>query len=290
MSHTAVKPVWVLVLIALALPALGAADTLPPDIGRIKQRNALIVAQFGGADGRGARAPFFMPDKNGRIYGFDVAMAEDIAGELGVDRVVFNRSAKTFSEVVQLLAEKKADVAISKLSVTTERALQIRYTRPYIVLRQALLVNRVQAARSRTQDVTALIRDAKLAGFKVGFEAATSYEEFTQQRFPDAVPVPHASWDDAFAAVKAGTTLAMFRDELEIKKLVRMYPDLSLTVQTVVFNDLTDPIAMAVPWDSTHLLAWLNIYLAGKNHQLTPEKLFESYEEIFDRQDENNPS
>ena len=115
----------------------------------------------------------------------------------------------------------------------------------------------------------------------IGVIASSSYVGFAHSMFPLAAVKEFDTWDDAVSAVVAGRILAAFYDELEIKKIIRARPGILIDVQTVVFKDAEDPIAMAVSWDNTHLLYWLNEYLEAKDIELDADKLLSEYSKIL---------
>ena len=94
-----------------------------------------------------------MLNPRGELYGVYIALAKDIAAKLGV-ALEFNRNAKTFKELTEMVArgDVDVDVVISVLSRTLDRAKSISFTKPYVVLRQALLVNRVEATKKGIED------------------------------------------------------------------------------------------------------------------------------------------
>jgi polar amino acid transport system substrate-binding protein len=248
-----------------------------PDIQRIKERGKLIIALT-----NKDQPPFYMVNKEGELQGLDVMLGKDIAEELGVD-VQFDRTAKTFEGLIDLIVRKKADVAISKLSKTLKRAEKVLFTRPYIVLRKGLLVNRLKMAQAKgDEDPIEFI--IHMRG-DIGVVGSTSYVGFARKMFPEATIKEFNTWEEVIAALDRGDILAAFRDELEIKKIIRKYPDITIDVKTVVFKDTKDPIAMAVSFDNTHLLYWLNEYLETKNYNLDADKLLSKYPEIFSSKD-----
>ncbi len=242
----------------------------PPDIQRITDRGKLIVAMY-----VNDIPPFYMHDEKGTFYGLDVELATDIAAKLGVE-VEFKRDYKTFSDIVDGIVRHEADVAITLLSRTLERAKKVRFTRPYIILRQGLLISRIRIAqRERQLTLMEILNDS---GSEIGVKAGTSYVAFAKQRFPRAVVREYPEWDpDIIAAVLKGEVIAAFHDEIEIKKVVIGKPETALHLQTVVLKDTEDPIAMAVPRDSTHLLSWLELYLETVNPDWTTDKLLKKY-------------
>ena len=241
--------------VAQTAPAYTGTAPLTPDMLRIKNRGKLIVAMY-----YQDRPPWFYLDKQGQLAGIDVDMAHDIARVLGVD-VEFDRAARSFNEVVDRVAAGNADMAISKLSVTLVRAQRIRYTQPYIVFNQALLVNRLRlaAVQNANPGKTALELILNTTD-KIGVAKGTSYEEFARDIFSKAqiAAVPE---EDLFAATVRGEALAALYDANEINMFMKENPELSITAKVIVLKDRIDPIAIAVAPQDQQLLAWLNHYL-----------------------------
>lgn len=244
-------------------------SAMPPDIDRILKRGKLVVALLDQEN-----PPFFMTDAEGQLTGLDVQLASDLADQLGV-KVVFNRSAQTFDQVVQTVYRLEADLAISKLSRTLNRAKTVRFTQPYVTMRQGLLVNRLQIAQQANgRNMTEVIRD--LHG-KVGVLQGSSYVGFTRKKFPNAEVVEFPTWSAVVDAVIRGEVLATYRDELEVKKIIVSKPDAALQFQTIALTDTQDALAIALPWDSQHLLAFVNQYLETTQVHQTADSLLKLY-------------
>ncbi len=260
-------------LICIIFTGTTLAQEFPPDLQRIMDKKELVVAMVASD-----QPPFFSTGKDGKLHGFDVEIAKDIAKELGVE-VRFNRMAKTFNGTVDLVVNKEADIAISKLSKTLTRAKRVLFTNPYIVLRKGLLINRLRMAQViKGREPMEFIKN--LEG-EIGVIKGSSYVGFAKQMFSKATVKEYKTWQDIIAAVVRGEVLAAFRDELEIKKVVRGKPDGILQLQTVVFKDEKDPIAMAVSSDSPHLLFWLNQYLDNRNLEMNADKLLDQYQDVM---------
>ena len=255
---------------ASASPETGS---FPPAIRNILDQGQITIAMT-----QNDMPPFYFRDASGNLSGIDVMLAKGIAERLGV-RAVFNREATSFNGVVDLVVEGKADIAVSKLSRTLDRAKVIRYTDPYIVFRQGLLINRLGLAK-KTQRMSEYEFIQNFTG-KLGVIRASSYVGYARENFPAAEIVEYATWNEVVDAVFTGEILAAYRDEMEIKKIVRGRKDALVKLKTVLITDQEDPIAVAVAADKTHLLAWLNIYLQSCRLKLTPEKLLDMYPEIF---------
>ncbi|OQX29860.1 MAG: hypothetical protein B0D92_01430 [Spirochaeta sp. LUC14_002_19_P3] len=266
-----------LALVLMAVPTVWAyAQDRPPapEIQNILNRKKLIVALHS-ID----QPPFFFVGKNNQLMGLDVDLARGMAESLGVD-VEFNRKAKVFNDLVDIVDRGEADLAISKLSRTLKRAEIINYSTPYIVFRQALLVNRLELAKKApsTEDIAPFIRD--FTG-KLGVIANSSYINYARKNFPRATIVELSTWDDVVDAVFSGEVLAGYRDEMEIKKIIKSRDDAALKVKSVVIKDEKDHIAIAVKREHLQLLYWINQYLETQDLNLTAEVLLDKYPQIF---------
>jgi ABC-type amino acid transport substrate-binding protein len=226
---------------------------LPPDLQQIVDRGKLIVVML-----RDDAVPFFMNDTAGRLFGFDVDLANDIAQRLGVE-VEFRREAKTYDDIVKLVAEHRGDIAVSNLSRTIGRAKYVRYTEPYIVLHQTLLINRLAMARQRRGHEPLKILNH--SDVKIGTIGGSSYINFAKDAFPKATVVPYKDREQAIQDVIDEKIVAFMFDNVVIKNWHFEHPEGALLLQTVVMKGKDDPISFAVSWESTHFLSWLELYL-----------------------------
>lgn len=245
---------------------------LPPDIRRIKERGRLTVAMYWQD-----RPPFFYNDDKGQLEGIDATLARDIARWLEVD-VVFDRQSRSFDEVVDRVASGQADIAISKLSVTLSRAQRVRFTQPYVVFHQALLVNRLALTSLESKHPNREALDLIInSSQKIGVRKATSYVEYGGILFPNSEITAFTQLEELIDAVQEGKVLAAFYDEFELKNAVDKNPKLSIYTKLFVIKDRVDPIAMAVAPEDGQLLAWLNLYLDIMRRDLLIDQLLDKY-------------
>lgn len=252
---------------AIAGPASAPANAvrsvqgrlLAPDIARIALRGELVVAMLG------VDTPPFFYEKDGVLAGLEVEMAQELARELQVQLRV-TRQARSFNEVVEVVARGEADLGISKLSRTLARAQVIRFSDPYLKLHHALAINRDQFARlALDRPLGTVVRqfDGKL-----GVIAKSSYADYAARNFPRAQLKPYPSWEALVDAVSRGEVAAAYRDEFEVKRLLSSSPTASLALRTVTLKDMEDTLAIAVGVGDATLLAFVNQFLAQR-----PEKL-----------------
>ncbi|MFC6310933.1 ABC transporter substrate-binding protein, partial [Paraburkholderia dipogonis] len=229
---------------------------LAPEFARIVGRGELVVAVLG------VDQPPFFEEHDGKLTGLDITLATDIAKKLGV-KVRFNRDAKTFDDVVSLLAKGKADIAVSKLSRTLSRAQVISFSAPYLSLKRSLLLNRVKFAQlAHGRPVPEVIR---AYDGSIGVVANSSYAGYVTNNFPKAQVRSYPTWDAVLSALNAGEVTAAFRDEFEVKRVLKIDPTASLRLRVVTLQDLEDTLAIGVNVSEPTLLAFVNQFLAERN-------------------------
>lgn len=238
--------------------------SLAPDIARIVERGELVVAMLG------VDTPPFFYEKDGEVVGLEVDMARDLAKELKVNLRI-TRQARNFNEVVDVVARGEADLGISKLSRTLARAQVIRFSEPYLRLNHALVLNRVQFARlALDKPVPSVVR-----GFtgSIGVIAKSSFADYATRNFPNAKVQSYPGWGDVVAAVRKGEVVGAYRDEFEIKRLLKSDPTASLTLRTITLKDLEDTLGIAVGADAPVLHEFIDLFLAQRNDKLDVEKV-----------------
>ena len=241
---------------------------LPPDIATIKKRNVLIVSMT-----KKDVPPFFSGDAE-NIRGLDVEIAKRIGVLIGVP-VEFRRDAESFAEVVEQVRDGRADIAVSKLSITGPRLLTVRFSDPYIKLKQAMIINRLWLSQnSQGKEVYEVLRNFN---GKISFVKNSSYDTFARSNFPKAIYTPEDSWDTIINNVTSGAIAAGYRDEFEIKKISFEKPEAAITTKTVTISDSIDNIAVAVNVNSTQLLSIVNYVIRSEYNNIDTKKLMDRY-------------
>jgi polar amino acid transport system substrate-binding protein len=134
--------------------------------------------------------PWIGRDKNGKLLGFEVDVAQDLARVLGV-RPEFVETP--FGNLLQDLAAGRIDVIISAYSVTTDRARLALFSVPYGQTDYYLLVDRKTLPESASRG------DYDVEGYKIGVIADTIGENIAARSFQKAeivrLPDDNASRD-----------------------------------------------------------------------------------------------
>ena len=266
------KKLLTLLLLAFSSIVLAQLPTstvpLAPDIAAIKKKNVLIVSMT-----KKDVPPFFSGDAE-NIRGLDVEIARRIGVLLGVP-VEFRRDAESFAEVVEQVRDGRADLAVSKLSITGPRLLTVQFSEPYIRLKQAMIINRLWLSQnSQGREVYEVLRTFN---GKISFIKNSRYDTFARTNFPKAVYLPEESWDTIINNVTNGKIAAGYRDEFEIKKISFEKPEAAITTKTVTISDSIDNIAVAVNNNSIQLLSVVNYVIRNEYSNIDTKKLMDRY-------------
>ena len=241
---------------------------LPTDIAAIKKANVLVVAMTK------KDVPPFFSGEGDSIHGLDVEIARRIGTLLGVP-VEFRRDAESFAEVVEQIRDGRADIAVSKLSVTGPRLQVVKFSTPYVRLRQAMVLNRLWLSQnSQGKETYQVIRDFN---GKISFIRNSSYDTFARVNFPNATFLPEDKWDVIIDRVSRGDIAAAYRDEFEIKKIAFEKPDAAISTKTVTISDSVDNIAVAVNNKSTQLLSIVDYVIKNEYSNIDTKKLMDRY-------------
>lgn len=244
-----------------------------PEIKRILDRGKLIVFMTNDSN----NVLFQMKTSDGDYKGIDIEISENIANLLGV-KLEINRKYKTYDQVVDAIARGEGDIAISKLSYTVERSQKVHFTSPYVILRKALLLNRIGLTHfGENLTLREILNNQKTKLATV----SGSYDSFSKHLFPKA-SLTIDEWDKhIIPGLLKGKFLGAFRDELRIKMVLKQNPQASLTLLPITLKDEQDPIRMAVNKKDLGLLLWLESVITNTFKPLTIDELFLRYEKYI---------
>lgn len=269
---------------ALAMrPAAADAPAVFPDIQRILDAGVLRVA-LSAVDA----APMIMTDADGAPAGSEPDLARDLAKKLGVE-VAFVRSADTYDGVVDVVARKEADIAVSYLSGGMQRARYVFFSQPYIRQSGRLIYNRARFAElKRDHGIENLqgIADAPVAAeLEVGVVAGSVYETNLERDFPTSRLRRFDSLAEMMTAVRSGEAFAALHGGLQIDYLMRRDPASAIYVAIDPDIRQSSDIRIAIRPDAPNLLRWVNLYLADHVGMLDDAEIVQRY---LDRESEPN--
>lgn len=248
-------------------------------IRTIQQRGQLVVAMA-----QEDQPPFFGTDKQGQAIGVDVELSQEIAHNLGV-KLKLLRTAVTYDEVVNQVAEGKADLAISNLSITLQRAQKVNYSKQYITVKKSILLNQKTFSELKKTDNESL-KSFFQAGNKLGVVKGSSYVEFSKIEFPQADLVEYDTWEGLVKDLDKGIIAAGFWDEFEVDKIIFFQPQGAFRYQAISLKVPTDKVAIVVPLSQQNFLNWINTLLDLKTERLTVKdllNLYKKYENPYEK-------
>jgi arginine/ornithine transport system substrate-binding protein len=140
----------------------------------------------------GAYPPFNFVDKDGRLQGFDVDIANALCQQMKADCTIV---AQDWDGIIPGLLARKYDAIVASMSITDERKKKVDFTDKYYNT-PARFIGKKGSGLEITPD--------GLKGKRVGVQRATIHENFIRATFPDAEVVVYDTADNANADLAAG--------------------------------------------------------------------------------------
>jgi len=207
--------------------------------------------------------PFEMKDKKGRIIGFDVDIAKDMAKAMGVKLKLVPTA---WDGIIAGLLTNKYDIIMSGMTVTQQRNLKVNFADPYVVVGQTILIKKSLAGTIKSA------KDLDDPKYTVVTKLGVTGEVATRKFFKKAKILTFETESDAASEVLNGRADAMVYDQ--------PYNVLFMAGKgkgTLVHLDtpLTyEPLGWAVRKGDPDFLNWLNNYLT----QIKGDKVIDFYE------------
>ncbi len=215
---------WLVVMLVIGA-VLGAAGVLiynaltppqqpPSQLDEIKSRGKLIVGTS--ADW----PPFEYIDSAGRYAGIDMALAERIARELGVQLEVKDMK---FAVLIEALKGGQIDIILADIHPTAERERVIDFTKNYYIAYDGAVLVLKKGAQN--------IRDEQsLRGKRIGVQLGTIQEEWAKEKLGASSEI--VSFDRVFPemvmALKRGDLDAIIVGDIIGEVLAKRDPELQV--------------------------------------------------------------
>ncbi len=243
----------------------------------------MIAACFAGCSSKGvtledvqkagklvmATSPDFPPfeelQSDGSVVGIEVDIMELICDELGVELEI---QQMNFDSVLPGIQAGKYDVGVSGISVTEKREKNVKFTTPYCLAAQAIVV-------LEGSDIQA---KADLTGKKISVQSGTTAEAFCSEN--GYTISSFAANADAELALTTGKVDAWVIDDLTAAEMVTAYNAEDPEVKLVILDEAmtTEPYAFAFNLESEDLVEEINVILKKLVDDGTVESIFEKYD------------
>ena len=208
--------------------------------------------------------PFESLDSNGNVVGIEIEILKLICKDLGVELEI---KQMDFDSVLPGVQAGKYDVGVSGISVTPDREKNVKFTKPYCLAAQAIVVMEGSEIKSK----------ADLEGKKVSVQSGTTAEDFcTTNGYTVSSFKANA---DAQTALVDGKVAAWVIDDLTAADMVATYNKDHADKKLVILDEAmtTEPYAFAFHLESGDLVEEVNKTIDKLLADGTIEKLFEEY-------------
>ena len=243
-------------LLASCLTACGGSGAATLD--SVKKAGKLTIAT----------SPDFPPfeelQADGSVTGIEIDILNLICEELGVELEI---KQMNFDSVLPGIQAGKYDVGVSGISVTPKREKNVKFTVPYCLAAQAIVV-------LEGSEVTC---KADLTGKKISVQSGTTAESFCMENNYDISAF--AANTDAEMALTTGKVAAWVIDDLTAAEMVAAYNSENPGVKLVILDEAmtTEPYAFAFNLESGDLVDEINTILQKLVDDGTIAQIFEKY-------------
>jgi len=207
--------------------------------------------------------PFEMKDKKGRIIGYDVDMAKNMAKAMGVKLKLIPTA---WDGIVAGLLTNKYDIIMSGMTVTQQRNLKVNFADPYVVVGQTVLLRKGLAQTIKNA------KDLNDPKYTVVTKLGVSGEITTRKVFKKAKIITFETESDAMSEVLNGKADAMVYDQpYNVVFMAGKGKGNLIHLDTPLTYE---PLGWAIRKGDPDFMNWLNNYL----RQIKGDKVINFYE------------
>ncbi|MFE2963103.1 transporter substrate-binding domain-containing protein [Streptomyces sp. NPDC059340] len=209
--------------------------------------------------------PPFQSEINGKVQGFDVALIDLVAGNLGVKQAIVDTPFENF-KTGAFLNSGQCDLAAAGMTITPERKKNVDFSDPYFDATQAVLVDKKSGVDS--------LADVKAKGKKLGAQAQTTGEDYARKHGYD--PVSFESSDAVLNGLRTGQVQAVIIDYPVVQGWLK---DKANSDAFKVVDNLNtgEQYGFTVKKGNTKLLAEINKAIKQAKAEGTYKKLYEKW-------------
>ncbi len=213
--------------------------------------------------------PFEMTMKNGKFMGFDIDLGKALARSMGVKFVPVNTA---WDGIIPALVTNKIDIILGGMTITQERNLSINFADPYIVIGQAILLNKKHAGTIKSY------KDLNDPKYTIVSRLGTTGEMACKKMIARAKYKSFEASSEAAMEVIQGNADAFIYDLPLIEKMQALHGKGKTITISEPFT--YEPLAMAIRKGDPDFLNFLNNFLrqyrGDGNWQRSYNKWFKS--------------
>lgn len=198
--------------------------------------------------------------QGGKIVGFDIDLAQEIANDTGRQLVI---EEINFDGLIAALQAGKIDMAVAGMSVTPERAQNVNFSNPYYLASQMIIVRDNDGRIGGKADLT---------GKKVGVQLGTTGDTIVSE-LPQVTKVQFSAVPAVLQELRSGRIDAAVLDNAPAETYIKTNPDLKM-LDTKLSEE---NYAIALRKDRTDLLQEVNATIKRVNQDGTYQRLIEKH-------------
>ena len=111
---------------------------------------------------------------------------------------------------------------------------------------------------------------------RIGLTAKSAYVEFATANFPDATLVEARTWEDVIDSLLTGRVDVVYRDEFEIRRILKNRPALNVRFGAAAIVDQNALLSIAICDTCSKLQEFVDYHLERTTHRFTLKALLES--------------
>lgn len=206
--------------------------------------------------------PFAFFNARHELIGFDIAMANMLAHELGCRKIEFY--PVRYDDLASPLADNQVDIIMSEVSITEERLGHLAFSRHYLELSMALVVKDYRKGE--------LLEDPERIydpSFSIAAMSGADYGRLERSGLPGK-RIPLTNYEDFFRGKVKADALLMTAEKGSAWTI--LYPEYSLYIPEKQHKDL---IAYAVANNDLLFLEYINFWLTLKKINGDIDRLYD---------------
>ncbi len=164
----------------------------------------------------GTYAPFTFHDESGKLTGFDVEIAQEVAKRLGVEADFIETQ---WDGMIAGLDADRYDIVVNQVGIRDDRKEKYDFSTPYIVSHAVLVVHK------DNNDITAF---EGLKGKKSAQSLTSNYKDIAESHGAEIVGTE--GFNQAIDLIVSGRVDATVNDELSFLDLKKAKPDVPLKI------------------------------------------------------------
>jgi cystine transport system substrate-binding protein len=247
------KLLLVALLQAVAVCPAFAAD----ELAQIKSAGVFKVGT------EGTYAPFTYHDESGKLTGFDVEIATEIAKRLGVKPEFVEGK---WDGLIAGLDVNRYDAVINEVAITDARKVKYDFSTPYIASHAALIVR---------SDNTSIKTFDDLKGKKSANTLTSNFGKIAKDHGADVVGVQ--GFNESIDLLTSGRVDATVNDSLSFLDFKKHKPDAQVKIVAIDNSGDADKSAVLVRKGNPELVSAIDKALADIKADGTYEKISEKY-------------